>query len=1057
MRKSIQVHGTTVSPTDSKESYRNKIARITLDSIGQFVGLLDADGNVLEINKPALDAVGLRLSDVEGKPFWTTFWWQVSDEINQGLRDAVGRAARGEFVRWDTAIYGRAGGKETILIEASLRPILDDNGKVVFIAAEGRDITEKKAYEREIARQREELAQLDGAIRPLHGNPAITRILSADDNAEMRELARVRRVAEEAGRRERERIEFLTDAAQIGVWFCDLPFDKLEWDHRVKEHFWLPPDAEVSIATFYEKLHPEDRERTRLAIEESIAQKSRYEIDYRTVAPDGRIKWIRAIGHSHFDIHNNPIRFDGVTMDITPRVHADLRNRFLVSLDDALRPLTDPREITLTAARVLGEYLQVDRCAYADVEADADTMNLTGNYVRSPEIKSIVGRLKFSDFGREVLRLMREDAPFVVDDVDHHQPPVGDPSAYRATQIRAVVCVPLHKAGRFVAAMAVHMATPRAWEPEDVELVRAVAARCWESIERARLERGLQESEEHFRAFVTTSSAVVYRTNADWSEMRFLNGRDFIPDPTVPERSWLEKYVYPADRPSVLAAIQKAIDAKSILELEHRVIRGDGRVGWTYSRAIPLLDGRGEITEWLGAAANITDRRLAEEKLREQTRVLELLKDTGTAIAAELDLQSLVQIVTDAATKLCGANFGAFFYNTTNERGESYVLYTLSGAPREAFEQFGMPRNTPVFHPTFAGEGVVRSDDITADPRYGKMAPHYGMPKGHLPVRSYLAVPVTSRTGGVIGGLFFGHPEKAVFTEQAEELVSGIAAQASIAIDNATLYQAAQREIAERKRVAEALQQAREKLSHHAEELEKQVALRTSSLQEALAQLEEFSYSVSHDLRAPLRAIAGYNNVIREDYSSLLPAEAIGYLDRIDRSAHRMERLVNDVLTMSRVARAEIKLHRIDLQQFIEDIVEQHPNMQAAAAEISIQAPHAVLADDVPLSQALTNLLSNAVKFVDPGVKPQIIVRSEKVGQRVRIWVEDSGIGIPERHRDKLFGMFQRLPAKAQVEGNGIGLAIVRKAVERMGGEVGMEPNVPRGSRFWIELEGKNE
>ena len=127
----------------------------------QFVGLLDAQGTVLEINQVALDGVGIKLSDVEGKPFWTTFWWQVSEEINATLREAIRLASKGEFVRWDTEIYERAAGKETIIIDASLAPVKDEQGHVVFITAEGRDITEKKAQEREIARQREELAKLD--------------------------------------------------------------------------------------------------------------------------------------------------------------------------------------------------------------------------------------------------------------------------------------------------------------------------------------------------------------------------------------------------------------------------------------------------------------------------------------------------------------------------------------------------------------------------------------------------------------------------------------------------------------------------------------------------------------------------------------------------------------------------------------------------------------------------------------------------------------------------------------------------------------------------------
>ncbi len=188
------------------------------------------------------------------------------------------------------------------------------------------------------------------------------------------------------------------------------------------------------------------------------------------------------------------------------------------------------------------------------------------------------------------------------------------------------------------------------------------------------------------------------------------------------------------------------------------------------------------------------------ERLREEREALEILNRTGAAIAAELDLDAVVQAVTDAGASLSGAEFGAFFYNVTDPDGDSYMLYALSGAPRSAFERFGQPRTTEVFAPTFGGEGVVRSDDITRDPRYGKNPPHHGMPRGHLPVKSYLAVPVKSRSGEVIGGLFFGHRRAGVFTARSERLVVGLAAPAAIAIDNARLYQAAQREIAERRR-----------------------------------------------------------------------------------------------------------------------------------------------------------------------------------------------------------------------------------------------------------------
>jgi PAS domain S-box-containing protein len=204
----VNVHGTELLATDTREQYRQKLARITLDSMVQFVGLLDTKGTVLEINQVALDAVGIDLSEVEGRPFWTTFWWQVSEEIRATLREAILRASQGEFVRWDTDIYGRAGGKETIVIDASLCPVKDEQGNVVFIAAEGRDITEKKAYEREIARQREELARLDELKTQFFANIShefrtpLTLLLGPVDDA-------LHDRADPLGARQRERITMI--------------------------------------------------------------------------------------------------------------------------------------------------------------------------------------------------------------------------------------------------------------------------------------------------------------------------------------------------------------------------------------------------------------------------------------------------------------------------------------------------------------------------------------------------------------------------------------------------------------------------------------------------------------------------------------------------------------------------------------------------------------------------------------------------------------------------------------------------------------------------------
>ena len=209
----------------------------------------------------------------------------------------------------------------------------------------------------------------------------------------------------------------------------------------------------------------------------------------------------------------------------------------------------------------------------------------------------------------------------------------------------------------------------------------------------------------------------------------------------------------------------------------------------------PVRDDEGKIVGASKIARDISQRKRTEERLRKQTQRLEILNRISKTISQDLDLGRIVQAVTDIGTELSGARLGAFFYKVIDQSGETNMLYALSGALREGFDRLGLARNSPVFNPSFSGTEVVRSDDIRADPRYGTLALHPGMPAGHPPVVSYLAVPVITRAGAVAGGLFFGHDQPGVFQQDTEEIVVGIAAHAAIAIENARLHQAVQQEL----------------------------------------------------------------------------------------------------------------------------------------------------------------------------------------------------------------------------------------------------------------------
>jgi PAS domain S-box-containing protein len=276
---------------------------------------------------------------------------------------------------------------------------------------------------------------------------------------------------------------------------------------------------------------------------------------------------------------------------------------------------------------------------------------------------------------------------------------------------------------------------------------------------------------------------------------------------------WVLAHIHPEDRERHERAVAEAL-VSGVIDLEYRNIWPDGSLHWVRIRGQTFYDDDGKPVLMAGTSFDATRRKEIERSLREETETLEILNGIGTALNSDLNTEHVVQTVTDAATKLSGAQFGAFFHNVVDESGESYRLWTLSGAPRAAFDKFPMPRNTAVFGPTFRGEAVIRSDDITQDPRYGKNDPYFGMPKGHLPVVSYLAVPVVSRSGEVLGGLFFGHERRGVFTERAERIVRGIAAQAAIAMDNARLVMRMQNEVTERRRAERHLELLLAELNH---------------------------------------------------------------------------------------------------------------------------------------------------------------------------------------------------------------------------------------------------
>jgi signal transduction histidine kinase len=259
----------------------------------------------------------------------------------------------------------------------------------------------------------------------------------------------------------------------------------------------------------------------------------------------------------------------------------------------------------------------------------------------------------------------------------------------------------------------------------------------------------------------------------------------------------------------------------------------------------------------------------------------------------------------------------------------------------------------------------------------------------------------------------------------------------------------------EKARLLTSLSAAQKDLQTHAEQLDQRVRERTESLRETNDHLESFCYTIAHDLRSPLRAQHSFAQALIDDYGGVLDEDGRSYAERIKSSAGRLENLVDDLLAYSRVSRSEIKIERISLHKVIMDAcAEMSFLIDETAVKIEIEPfDFEVCAHETSLRMAVTNLLSNALKFKKPEDVPQIQIRAEKRGENVRLWVVDSGIGIAPEYFEQIFGVFHRLHKAGKFAGTGVGLAIVQKAAERMGGKVGVEAEPGVGSRFWIELK----
>ena len=593
------------------------------------------------------------------------------------------------------------------------------------------------------------------------------------------------------------------------------------------------------------------------------------------------------------------------------------------------------------------------------------------------------------------------DAVQLMADPERFYPYISD----LRTPIREVLLTPFYRNGAPIGTIWVVMHTsPRLFDAEDLRvigtlarLVSAATSVLNDIAERRSAELQMRAAEQKQRALLMALPVACYTLDSI-GRVTFYNEAAvqlFGRRPEIGKDLWCCAYKLslldgtPVEMEECPAALAIR-EKRAIRGIEAFVIREDGSRRWVVPHPDPLFDAAGNLTGLVNVVFDVTEQRSAEMTVRENAAYLESIMSATTDCVKVLELDGRLKWMSKNGQVLMEVrDFSALF-------GKQWMEFW--------------------------------PDSPTHD--------------------EALAALATARAGGE--GRFRGFCHTCAGTPKWWDVILTPITDAGQKIVNIL---SVSRDITAMRRIEDALRSSEALLAQQNRDLENRVAERTATLDAKFKELEAFSYSISHDLRAPLRAMQSYAQLLADEFGHLASDEAHEYSRRIVVASNRMDRLIQDVLVISRVAQIETPLESIALGSFISGIVETYPQFTTERAEIHVTVPlHTVRANPAALTQCISNLLSNAIKFVPPGAKPRVHIRSEAApGGRTRLFIQDNGVGIPAHAQQKIFEIFYQVaPDKS---GTGIGLAVVRKSVERMGGSITVESSPGQGSVFCVELE----
>ncbi|WP_242057146.1 MULTISPECIES: PAS domain S-box protein [Oscillatoriales] len=558
-------------------------------------------------------------------------------------------------------------------------------------------------------------------------------------------------------------------------------------------------------------------------------------------------------------------------------------------------------------------------------------------------------------------------------------------------------------------------------------------------------EAALRSSEERFRQLAENIDEVFWLKPPQLNEILYVSpayeqiwgkSRQSLYQQPM---SWMDA-IHPDDRDRVIAGFEKHLAGKAELNLKYRIVRPDGEVRWIRDRAFPIDDKAGKTYRIAGVAQDVTERQELILKLQKLNEELENkveertseLKQTLKQLEVEITDRQKAEATLQAATDITDRKQAQLELQSSEERFRRAILEAPLPIILHAEDGEIVQINRTWTELT----GYTHSDIPTIadwlEKAYGSKKESV---KADIDVLYKLDKPIVEG-------------EYTIATRSGETRIWEFhSAHLGTLYDGRNLVISTGIDITERK-------QAEAEINQLNETLEQRVAERTAQLEQANQDLEAFAYSIAHDLRAPLRGMHGLAEALLEDYGDKLDDLGQEYARHIVNSAHHLDDLINDLLDYSRLSRTELNLGSVDLNTVVSEALAQlKTDLEKSQAQVTaMPSMPKVQAHRNTLAQAIVNLLSNAIKFVDKDSQPGVHIWAETDDECVKLWVADDGIGIAPEHQKRIFRVFERLHGIESYPGTGIGLAIVQKAVERMGGSVGVESELGKGSKFWIKL-----